>query len=168
MNAVEDRLKTALGGQCLPTQLSPAEDGSVSCIILEARNSHGQCSCDATKARQSIEPGSPGAQSVAQAMLDPLATNANWDCFCEIPQATGEELVGCHNDASDYPAINGNAIDGWCYIDAVLPTPVGNPLIVKACPDNEKRLLRFVGEGNPRNNATVFISCQTEASNCNL
>ena len=38
IGAIIDRLKVALGGQCLPRQLTPDENGEVQCLILEARN----------------------------------------------------------------------------------------------------------------------------------
>ncbi len=43
IGAIIDRLKTVLGGQCLPRTLTPHDNQQVSCLILEARNSQGQC-----------------------------------------------------------------------------------------------------------------------------
>ncbi len=107
------------------------------------------------------------ALAVDQIKQDPLAAKANWDCFCEIPQSTGDELVACQNDTSDYPVVQGNEVAGWCYIDAGSSPPVGNPALVAKCPENEKRIIRFVGDGEARNGATLFVACQAEVSNCN-
>ncbi len=167
MEAVGDRLKTALGGQCLPTQLTPEPDGRVACEIIEARNSHGNCSCNPMKARRDIVPGSPIAQGVEQLKQDPLAQPSKWDCFCEIPQLLGDELAACQNDTNDYPVVQGSEIAGWCYVDANGASPVGNPDIVAKCPENEKRIIRFVGDSDVRNGATLYVVCQAEASNCN-
>ena len=63
--------------------------------------------------------------------------------------------------------VNGNEVDGWCYVDAAASPPVGNAEVVAKCPDNEKRILRFVGQGAAQSGATLFISCETEATICN-
>lgn len=110
MQAVADRLKPALAGQCFPERLNADPDGRVSCSIIEARNSHGNCGCDSMKARQSVEPGSSMALAVNQIKQDPLAPNAQWDCLCEIPQSMDEELVACQNDPSDDPVVQGNDV----------------------------------------------------------
>jgi hypothetical protein len=52
--------------------------------------------------------------------------------------------------------------DGWCYIDAASTPQVGNAELVKDCPDTEQRLMRFVGDGDPRFGADVFITCAGE------
>ena len=91
-----------------------------------------------------------------------IAEVANWDCFCEIQQLDNgsdtdpndDLLNACQNELSDPPVVNGNNVNGWCYIDAT--AGVGNPDIVKSCPDTEKRLIRFVGAGNPQPGATSY------------
>jgi hypothetical protein len=87
-------------------------------------------------------------------------------CGCEIVQAVGtandrsSALFACQNDVT--PAASSN---GFCLVDAMrtdaagTATPLGNPAIVSSCPTNEKRLLRFVGAGNPESGASVFIAC---------
>ena len=50
IGSIIDRLKLALGGQCLPRQLTPDKEGQVQCLILEARNTGGVAGgdkCDA-------------------------------------------------------------------------------------------------------------------------
>jgi hypothetical protein len=136
-------------------------------LIIEARNSNGKCDCDAMPGRRSIAPGSGAATAVNIAKMDPLAAKSGWDCFCEIPQSTGAELVACQQDPSPYPMVNGDEVDGWCYVDANVSPAVGNPEIVAKCPDNEKRNLRFLGQGEAQSGATLFISCHTEATACN-
>jgi len=96
-----------------------------------------------------------------------LAQPSKWDCFCEIPQLLGDELAACQNDTNDYPVVQGSEIAGWCYVDANGASPVGNPDIVAKCPENEKRIIRFVGDSDVRNGATLYVVCQAEASNCN-
>jgi hypothetical protein len=54
----------------------------------------------------------------------------------------------------------GSQVNGWCYVDAMTTPPTGNPEIVSSCPDNEQRIMRFVGEGQAISGATLFLACQ--------
>lgn len=180
IGSIIERLKQALGGQCLPRKLNPDTGGQVQCLILEARKTDGahKADCDAfcdgktadkLVARQHVSDDHKPAVDAAKA--DPIAATAGWDCFCEIQQLNnGEEKDGkdvdpndnfldaCQQDATNPPSLNGQAVDGWCYVEP----PVGNEAIVKDCPATEKRLVRFVGAGNPQPGATLFITCAGE------
>jgi hypothetical protein len=69
-------------------------------------------------------------------------------------------LYACQNDASEHPVLeNGELVNGYCYVDAMSTPPVGNPEIVASCPATERRILRFVGKGKPRQNSMLFITC---------
>lgn len=158
IGAIVERLKQALGGQCLPRSLKPV-DGQVSCLILEASNS-ATCNCDVA-GRKSIPTDSP---AVVAALQDPLAKVAGWNCFCELTQASGEDLTACQNEVSDNPVnASGNAVHGWCYVDATTVPQTGNPEIVANCPDTEKRIVRFVGDGAGRPGSTLFITCSGDS-----
>ncbi|MBW2456602.1 MAG: hypothetical protein JRI68_18940, partial [Deltaproteobacteria bacterium] len=66
-------------------------------------------------------------------------------------------------DVSDTPvSVQGNAVHGWCYVDATTVPPTGNPEIVANCPETEKRIIRFVGNGKGATGATLFITCSGE------
>ena len=166
VGAIIDRLKQVLGGQCLPRTLTPDAAGQVQCLILEARSTGGGCACDGV-GRSEVSVTHQAAVQAAQ--QDPTADPA-WDCFCEIQQlgngdpATVDDdaLAACQNDAAASPRLGGVPVDGWCYVDATTLPPTGNPDIVRSCPDTEKRLIRFVGGGNPTTNATLFITCAGE------
>jgi len=166
IGSIIDRLKVALGGQCLPRTLTPDAAGQVSCLILEARNSGGQCACDEKEARIPVSEEHQAAQKAAE--QDEFAATAKWDCFCEIKQldngdekaTNDDELKACQDDASNPPTYNGQNLNGWCYIDDA--AGIGNPEIVKNCPATERRLVRFVGAGNPKPGATLFITCSGE------
>ncbi len=164
IGAITDRLKTAVGGQCL-TQTLEVQDGRTTCMLIEASNSGGQCSCDPSLARRDIIAGTDADQAMKQAQQHPLAVPSGWDCYCEMAQLKGEELTACQNDISETPVVNGQKVSGWCYV-AVSPVQVGNPQLLAKCPDNEKRDLRFLGAGKTRDGATLFVSCQTGPS-CN-
>ena len=161
--AIVDRLKQAFAGQCLSRTLIPDAEGNVPCVILEARNAGGQCACDPANARADIPAGSPKATMVELAKNDPLAAKEVWDCFCEIVQTTGDARAACQNDVNNPPLVNGLPVNGWCYVDATTTPPTGNAEIVAKCPDNEKRILRFVGAGEAVTGATLFISCSGDS-----
>jgi hypothetical protein len=161
IGAIIERLKIALGGQCLPRTLTPDDQGQVSCLILEARKSEGECTCDPNIARSDVSDEHKAAKDAAA--NDPVAKNAGWNCYCEIDQLTGDGLKACQTDLNPAPIINGNeAVDGWCYIDATTSPPTGDPQLVEKCPATEKRLIRFVGNGEAQAGATLFITCSGE------
>ena len=168
VNAIINRLKQALTGECLPRTLTPSATGEVPCLILEARNvGSNACVCDPTKARADVSMQHMPAELAAK--QDPLDQTAQWNCFCEITQAgappsTAADLTACQGDAAD-PPINMSTmmqVNGWCYVDDSGSMPIGNPKIVANCPATEKRLIRFVGEGQPTPGATLFITCEGE------
>ncbi|MBW2524053.1 MAG: hypothetical protein JRI23_07755 [Deltaproteobacteria bacterium] len=157
IGAIVERLKQALGGQCLPRTLTANEEGQVPCLILEATNTGGACNCD-VPGRQPVAAEHQGA--VDEAKEDPLYQTAAWDCFCEIQQLTGNELQQCQDVAgTDCPA---SGVDGWCYVDASTVPPTGNPDIVASCPPTEQRIIRFVCNGKGAAGATLFITCSGE------
>jgi hypothetical protein len=170
VNAIINRLKQALTGECLPRTLTPDATGEVPCLIIEARNTDA-CACDPTKARAPVSTAHMPAELAAK--QDPLDQTADWNCFCEITQAgtaaPGEsaadaagDLTACQGDAADPPlnTVDNMTVNGWCYVDDSGATPIGNPKIVANCPATEKRLIRFVGQGQPTPGATLFITCE--------
>ncbi|WP_437621703.1 hypothetical protein [Sorangium sp. So ce1151] len=158
IGAIIDRLKTVLGGQCLPRTLTPDAEGQVSCLILEARNTQGACDCGATAARAPVAANHKAAED--KVLDDPIAQAAGWDCVCEIQQLAGEEANACRNDPSDNVRVGGNPVNGWCYIDPSIR--VGSEDIVASCPPTERRIIRFTNEGEAQQGATLFITCSGE------
>jgi len=159
IGAIIDRLKTVLGGQCLPRTLQPDDNGQVSCLIVEVRNAQGACSCNYA-ARQDIQ---PGHEAAAQAALeDPIAQSAGWDCACEVTQLQGEELTACQTQVNTPVTTSAGDVNGWCYVDATTIPPTGDPAIVASCPATERRIIRFVGTGEAQAGATLFIICSGE------
>jgi hypothetical protein len=175
IGAIIDRLKTRLGGQCLPRTLTPDDQGHVSCLILEARNSQGQCDCN-MPGRQEVLDGNPSSepdhtQARNAVLRDPLSVSAGFDCACEIVQLPNgndavpdaDELKACQYSLEE-PGVTeaGAEVNGWCYIDATTSPPTGDPAIVDSCPENERRLIRFAGKGEAQPGATMFITCAGE------
>jgi hypothetical protein len=92
---------------------------------------------------------------------DPVYDGLN--CFCEIKQTAGEDLTACRNELND-PVVTaeGVKVHGWCYIDATTVPSTGNPEIVASCPETQRRLIRFVGDGSGATGSTLFITCTGE------
>ncbi|XYH96950.1 hypothetical protein ACMHYB_55795 [Sorangium sp. So ce1128] len=157
IGAIIDRLKTVLGGQCLPRTLTPDPEGQVSCLILEARNTQGACDCNTT-ARAPVADEHRAAEKKVRE--DPIAQAAGWDCVCEIQQLVGPEADACRNDPSDNVKVGDNPVNGWCYIDPSIR--IGNEDIVASCPPTERRIIRFTNEGEAQQGATLFITCSGE------
>ncbi len=165
IGAIIDRLKTALGGQCLPRELTPdSKNHQVPCLILEAKKVTGTPKCDPLRSRRAVKPENQAAIDVAKADLS--AKDQGWNQFCEIIQ-TGDVLGGsnqaqqdaCQDDSSAAPVdVMGKAVNGWCYVDPGQNIK-SNVDIVKDCPANEQRLIRFVGNGNPDPGGQLFITC---------
>ncbi len=163
IGAIIDRLKSVLGGQCLPRTLTPDSEGNVPCLILEARNTQGgACVCDPNKARAEITDASK-AKAIEIAKQDPAAAKSGWDYFCEITQTSGDARAACQDDANNPPLLNGQPVSGWCYVDATTTPATGNPEIVSKCPENEKRIIRFVGDGEGETGSTLFITCSGDS-----
>ncbi|EYF02328.1 hypothetical protein [Chondromyces apiculatus] len=161
IGAIIDRLKQVLGGQCLPRSLVPNKEKQVSCLIIEARNSQGQCSCDEATGRGPISDVNRQAES--EIRNDPSAQASGWDCFCEIKQLAKEPLEACQNTVGDdVQDPQGNKVNGWCYIDGTTSPPLGAPELVASCAQTQRRLIRFVGDADSAAGATTFITCAGE------
>ncbi|MCK6586305.1 MAG: hypothetical protein L6Q76_01845 [Polyangiaceae bacterium] len=158
IGALVNQLKTALRGQCLARELEPVDE-QVSCLILEARRTGGACSCNAEDARQPVT--NEHMPAVTAALADVNAESAGWDCFCEIPQLTGDALTACRTEPDGSPALMSIEKDGgWCYVDAA----TGNADLVATCPSTERRMIRFLGNGEVQPSATAFITCSVESN----
>ncbi len=151
VGAIIDRLKDALKGKCLPRELQvDPTTNQVACKVIEAQ----QTGCDCTL------PGrGPADPSIIPAVEEQLQTAGNCGaagqpacssfCECEILQESGAALTACQADETAPP--------GYCYID-----DPSSPAL-KNCPDNQKRLLRFVDSDathpTPAPGAIAFIAC---------
>ena len=167
IGAIIDRLKTALGGQCLPRELTvDPKTGEVPCLILEARTvPPGSEKCDPKEFRRDLQGENVNAKTVA--LADPLAKaqTTPWNQFCEILPAgdtSAAALKACQTDPSTTPLTKSTPpeeVNGWCYVDPLQSPDEGSEKIVASCPATEKRLIRFIGKGNPVAGGTLFITC---------
>jgi hypothetical protein len=153
VSALLDRLSSTLGEQCLARQLTPDATGRVACSVIEARHTGSAgCTCDEAALRSVVPAADACYVDVARA--DPRNQTADWDCFCEIAEAAGSDLHACQSE------VGATGANGWCYVDPAATPPVGNPALVKGCPEGDKRVVRFVGSGTPASGSTIFIGCK--------
>jgi hypothetical protein len=159
VDAIVERLKKALTGRCLPRPLAAATDGGkLPCVVVEANppGADGACRCDGD--RRSL--ASAEAQERVRRQLaernecggerQPACASF---CLCELAQSEGAALSQCLNDEA------GADTPGYCYVDPFGETAQGNPALVAACDESNKRLIRFVGPNTPAPGATAFIAC---------
>jgi hypothetical protein len=170
IGAIIDRLKTVLGGQCLPRELTPDKAGQVQCLILEAVHVEGTPTCAASAFRRDLSETHAAAKTAA--LATPGAANQNWNQFCELIQAgdttdgisSKAQLDGCQQDSSSAPVepVSKKLVNGWCYVDPA-QNPDSNKDLVASCASTEKHLIRFVGEkAAPLPGSTLFITCSGE------
>jgi hypothetical protein len=172
VQGIINRLKKELAGQCLPQQLKPdPETGAVECLLIEAIKSP---SCDQTCKTVNGQPiggrspiSSDNEGAVASIEANAQAATAGWNCFCQIDQlsdtnTSGQKTDDLHdcltNTAASFNDDQGKPVNGWCYVDTDVETSA-DPDLVKNCPETEKRIIRFIGDGNPVNGSTLFITC---------
>ncbi|WP_437850836.1 hypothetical protein [Sorangium sp. So ce363] len=164
IGAIVDRLKTKLGGQCLPRALQPNESGQVSCLVLEARSTaEGKCGCDGLTARREVLRENLAAKRMV--LEDPVAAANGWNCVCEVEQLkTPDELAACQNTVPPAPVeVGGEKVHGWCYVDPRLG--FGRDEVVAKCPSTERRQVRFTGDGAALDGATQFVICTGDTAN---
>ena len=160
IEALVDRLSVKLSDPCLPRALVADPSGQVSCLVLEGRALEPGESCSCEGAGRGAVTGAHQA-SVNVALSSPEAAGAELDCFCEIEQLRGPELGACQSQMDDAPSVDGEPVDGWCYVDASIPG--ANEQLVAHCPVTQEHTLRFVGDGRPMDRTKVFITCQQES-----
>jgi hypothetical protein len=157
VDAIVDRLKVALNGRCLPRPLAVAPDagGKLPCVVVEAAESQGSCSCDAAR-RQSASAEARDLVLTQLAERQECGTKTTPSCAsfctCELAQAEGASLDQCLNSEA------GSDTPGYCYVNPTADPPQGNPALVASC-GASKQLIRFVGPDTPRPGATAFIAC---------
>lgn len=150
------RVALYTGPPCLAAPLAPDGAGQVACVVVEAQRS-ATCDCSGP----GREPVSPEHAAVRDAIAEgPGAVDNGWNCFCEVTQLAGPELDACRLDVSYVPVVDGESVDGWCYIDATTSPPTGDPTLVEDCPADQARTLRLVGGGMPSPGATELYVCE--------
>jgi hypothetical protein len=169
VDAIVERLKEQLTDRCLPRALSPADDGTVPCTLVETVSRPDEaCACDPAAARRVPD---ERTSSLIRAELardrtepcgasDPTCERA---CLCEVLQVQkvpGQDpqsaLRACQQEPEDGDV---SGVEGWCYVADTATQHIGNAEIVADCPSTQRQLLRFVGQRLAADSKT-FIACQ--------
>jgi hypothetical protein len=168
VHAIIDRLKEKLGGRCLSRKLNVDENGSLPCQVVEALSNDRYNlpnGCSDLKGRQAVDTSNSEDAALDAAVRGALnranqcgqGTTLRCDLFtlCKIEPLQGAPLRACQEeptpDARTY---------GYCYVADTPDQKIGNPELVAACPDAERRSLRFVGDNVPAAGAVVVIACE--------
>ena len=169
VNAIIDRLKERLEGRCLPRRLSYDPGGNhLPCQVVEATPPGGlSVGAGCPEGRDLIDPNNEDDQQLASAVRDYLREAGSCSAgmsscedyrFCRLRALEGADRDRCQNDASEIE----DAL-GYCYVADTVDQQIGNPKLVEACGESQKRLLRFVGRNVPATGSTVFIACAGDA-----
>ena len=170
MNAILDRLTVTIDGRCLPRKLTPDAEGRVACAVIEGHKSSGACSCDLARAHRAVPAEDQALLTTIKASS--FVKEGSFNCFCEVIQAgdpvdsSPEELAACLGDPTDPPIVHGGKDDGmvatgWCYVDPA-ESAQSSAEIVKSCPADSKRIVRFAGDTLAGNGSVMFIACPEE------
>jgi hypothetical protein len=156
--ALLTRMKSVLATKCLPRPLTASLDDpkQISCGLVEVTAPvAGGCDCAAAGR---VDAGADSRTVVREYMRN-LGTCGQGDalpceayCVCAIPQLSGAALDACQAGEFDP-----EATPGFCYIDPA--QGFGSENAVAACPDSQKRLLRFTGADVPSKSGMTFIDC---------
>jgi hypothetical protein len=172
--AIVDRLKSQLSGRCLPRSLAANPDGTTPCVIIDARYPKDapvskeeianckKCNFD----KDTLKAHRPLAAEIAANLSGDVT---QYQCLCEVvqfnddPKEGDKDLTECQTTTDLDHMTSGHG--GWCYVD---PSQVSDALkpsmdeIVKKCPANERRKLRFVPA--EIENTSLFFTCLGAAS----
>ncbi|HEY5960203.1 MAG TPA: hypothetical protein VIV60_26805, partial [Polyangiaceae bacterium] len=178
VKALVDRLKTKLGGTCLPRQLNADENGSVPCAIVEtipsSAKERGWCECEANQRK--VVPSELGSAIRGALQREGVCGKSGLPscdefCLCQLNELLQGTTAGdqCLNDLNIEKTADA---PGFCYVDP--DRGMGNQELVAKCPAATRRLIRIVGTGKDttRGNLTaapapgqVFIACSGAAYN---
>jgi hypothetical protein len=156
IEAIIERLKSALQGTCWPRKVQAQVDGTAPCIVLEA--TQGQPQSDGTWQCPACDPSggrtTPPAVSMEALKKDSSFQDSGLHCACEIPQVSAAQMQACAGSDTE-PA----GVDGWCYVDPETNPSASNKL-VDGCPKTSRRMIRFVGAGNPVAGSLTYVQCR--------
>lgn len=143
-----------LSKQCLGRAPALDDSGQLRCVVVEAQLG-GTCDC-------SLPGRTPARPEVMRTIRRDMAEDSACDtpggppcssiCGCELQEAEGAALDACRTQRD--PA---SQAPGYCYIDPA--AGIGDPALVRDCPDTKKRILRFVGPDTPATGTFAYMAC---------
>jgi hypothetical protein len=162
VSAIIERLKSALGGRCLPRTIAVNPDGTVPCKVLEANLQGGACDCSQPGRVALGDPSVEGGAKLDAAVKSQLQKDKYCGgpdqpacsdyCVCMVQAYTGSDKQNCETQVDFTPDA------GWCYVDPLDPPigqKLGNPEIVERCEASDKRILRV----EPTPGSIAYITC---------
>jgi hypothetical protein len=158
MDALFTRVKESFAPLCWPLPLTTDADRRVDCRVHEARL-EASCDCGAPGRSPTSDTDLAGirAQMIEHGICGgQTGVDCNTLCACDVQQFEGEDLEYCQNDYDD----DGTRY-GFCFVDP--GQGAGDPALVQGCPADQKRSMRFLGEGvATAPNGLSFITCDPE------
>jgi hypothetical protein len=140
--------------RCLERPLRADDDGRARCRLIELRRD-AECRCD-DGVRLAID---DAERLRIDAARDRDPDLRDFDCACELRQLEGERLRACL-DADRTPVdLRGERVDGWCYLDAEREPAIGSRTACDECDDGRRRLIRFEGAAELREDARLLARC---------
>jgi hypothetical protein len=151
VDAIVERLKSALVGKCLPRTLTPDP-------------STGKIPCDVIEVRPTDCLGTPGRVQAPADLTQSVITRLQQTKVCDAPgKPACDALSMCEIvEAGQSCHVNETPSEtGWCYVDPAAQSG-DDPSLVASCPATQRRVIRFVDPMNntPASDATVVIACQ--------
>ncbi len=157
--AIVERLKGTLKQHlCLDRSLLPDEGGRVACMLVEARDEAQGAKCTAACSTQGRRP----ATDMNAPAVELASGDSSRGCFCEIEQLTSAaDLAACQTEVSE-PFENrfGQAVNGWCFVDAMSTPPLGAAALTAACPVDRRRVIRLSGLAQQARGARLYLYCE--------
>jgi hypothetical protein len=150
VDAIVNRLGTALHGKCLPRTLrADPVTNEIPCSVIEAR----PVACL----------GTPGRVQVPADLSKSILARLEDANVCDVPGKPACRVLNlCEIDKAGADChVNQAPTDtGWCYVDPAAQ-PNDDPTLVASCPATQRRIIRFVDPQNetPAADATVLIAC---------
>jgi hypothetical protein len=172
VNAIIERLKKGLNDRCLTRRLTADEQGQVPCTIIEAARTPLDCS-HAGLQQLGFDYASQGVDSERQQKLERAVREqmlkvkicgpesiGQVPCeslnLCEVAQLRDEQQQLCQTVKKEELPTD---LYGYCYVDATVEPPIGEPDLVQDCDASARRMLRFVGQDLMAPDAITFVAC---------
>jgi hypothetical protein len=156
MDALMERMHDWFTPFCLPRPFDVEQSGQIACRIAET--SFGSCDCSAPGRSDATPADLARLEAQAQSLGfcgDGTGIDCTSLCACGLARLAGDALETCQNQVSDPTDLH-----GYCYVDP--SAGAGNPELVRGCPTNQERKLRFLGEDVPAADKLSMIVCDSE------
>ena len=162
VDAVVERMRAQLDAKyCLSRPLPADDQGSSSCLLVEARHVASlPCNCPDLGRERLADELRPAVAEVI--MQSPDYATEQWNCTCTIPQTSvGGYRDACWTKLQEPVTVElfGDEVNGWCYVDPTSLLPHGSAQLTAGCGAEQSWAIRFVGTARPVPNAGLLLVC---------